>query len=101
MTLPACVALPRLSPAPSISSKGRLRALVDSVRHSIAGCEADLARLDKKLQKIQRLSSEPAVLNLLLRLRYAFQGKTLAKLNAIMHGDLLGNLRLALVALNL
>jgi len=76
-------------------------ALVNSVRHNIAGCEAGLARLGKKLQKIQRLSSEPAVLNLPVRLRYAFQGKTLAKLNAIIHGDLLGNLRLALAALNL
>jgi len=76
-------------------------ALAASVKDSIIGCQVGLDRLGRKVQKIQRLSSEPSVLNLRVRLRYAFQEKTLAKLNGIIHGPLLGHLKLALAALSL
>jgi hypothetical protein len=75
--------------------------LVTSVRDYIVACEAGMRRLDKKLVKIQRLSSEPTALNLRLRLRYAFQEKTIAKLRAVIDRDLLGNIRLAMATLNL
>ena len=75
--------------------------LAQSVRDNIASCESGLQRLDNKTRKIQRLSSEPSILHVPLRLRYAFQEKTITKLEGIVHGELLGNLKLALAALNL
>ncbi|KAF9775765.1 hypothetical protein IL306_006107 [Fusarium sp. DS 682] len=56
--------------------------LVELARESIEACEGGLRLLDKKLDKINRLSSEPTMLHLRLRLRYAFKEKTIAKLRA-------------------
>ncbi|KAM5357601.1 hypothetical protein ACJZ2D_016093 [Fusarium nematophilum] len=75
--------------------------LVELAREGIEACEGGLRRLDKKLDKINRLSSEPTNLHLRLRLRYAFQEKTIAKMRETVDGQLLGGLRLVLLTLNL
>ncbi len=85
----------------TLTKAGDSQELVNSVRDHIVACEAGLTRLDKKLGKIQRLSAEPTALNLHLRLRYAFQEKTIAKLRGSIDRDVLGNIRLALASLNL
>lgn len=70
-------------------------------RERIWACEGDLKVLDKKLDKVRRLSTDPTTLNLDLSLRYAFRQKTVEKLKAIIDNELLDCLKLALVALNL
>jgi hypothetical protein len=67
----------------------------------ITACAAGLSRLDKKLDKVQRLSANPASLNLQFRLRYAFRQKTISKLNRIVVDDLLARMHVAISCLQL
>lgn len=72
-----------------------------SARDCIIRCEGGLTLLSKKLDKISRLSSDPATLTVEIFVRYAFKEKTVAKLNARVHRDLLTHLVIAIEALNL
>ena len=73
---------------------------VNLARESISACEDGLKALDRKLDKIRRLSTDPEILNLRLSLRYAFRQKTVDKLKVIIDNELLGRLKLALATLN-
>jgi hypothetical protein len=72
-----------------------------SARECIVDCESGLKELEKKLDKISRLSSDPAVLSVWIFHRYAFREKTIAKLNATIHQSLLSHLVIAVEILNL
>ena len=71
------------------------------VRDHITACEDGLKALDAKLRKVRRLGTDSTSLQLRLRLRYAFHQKTIDKLRAIIDDQLLGRLKLALIALHL
>ena len=73
----------------------------ESARECILRCEGGLTLLDKKLDKINKLSSDPATLRVEIFVRYAFKQKTIAKLNTRLHRDLLSHLVLAIETLNL
>lgn len=75
--------------------------VLKSARERIAACERGLKVLEKEIDKIRRLSTDPTMLYLRLLLRYAFKEKTIAKLKQLMVQDQMGNLKLALIALNL
>lgn len=75
---------------------------VSLVEQFILPCKESLERIDKKLDKVQRLSSMPSALHLQLRMRYAFQTMTITKLKKnTVDGELLNRLKLALAVLNL
>jgi uncharacterized coiled-coil protein SlyX len=67
----------------------------------IASCQAGLNKLNKKLDKVQKYSANPASLNLQFRLRYAFSQKTISKLNRIVVDDLLARMHVAISCLQL
>ena len=72
-----------------------------SARECIIRCEGGLTLLSKTLDKISRLSSDPATLTVEIFVRYAFKQKTIAKLNTRVHRDLLTHLVVAIETLNL
>ena len=72
-----------------------------SARESIIRCADGLTLLSKTLDKISRLSSDPATLTVEIFVRYAFKQKTIAKLNTRVHRDLLTHLVVAIETLNL
>ena len=72
-----------------------------SARACVIRCEGGLILLGKKLDKINRLSSDPATLTVGIFVRYAFREKTIAKLNTRVHRDLLTHLLVAIESLNL
>lgn len=73
----------------------------ESAREIIIRCEGGLNLLGKTLDKINRLSSDPATLTVEIFVRYAFKRKTIAKLNTRIHQDLLTHLLVAIETLNL
>ena len=72
-----------------------------SAQECVIRCEGGLALLNKTLDKISRLSSDPATLTVEIFIRYAFRQKTIAKLNTRIHRDLLTHLVVAIETLNL
>lgn len=72
-----------------------------SARECVIRCEGGLTLLGKKLDKISRLSSDPAALTVEIFVRYAFREKTITKLNTRVHRDLLTHLVVAIEILNL
>ena len=83
---------------------GRSQLLGDaaqSARECVVRCKDALVLLDKKLDKINRLASDPATLTVVIFVRYAFREKTISKLNTRVHRDLLTHLLVAIETLNL
>ena len=72
-----------------------------SAQECVIRCESGLDVLGKKLDKISRLSSDPATLTVEIFVRYAFKEKTISKLNTRVHRDLLTHLVIAIETLNL
>ena len=72
-----------------------------SARECVIRCEGGLTLLHKTLEKISRLSSDPATLTVDIFIRYAFKQKTIAKLNKRVNQDLLSHLVAAIETLNL
>ena len=72
-----------------------------SARECIVRCVDGLTLLSKTLDKISRLSSDPAALTMEIFVRYAFKQKTITKLNTHVHRDLLTHLVVAIETLNL
>jgi Fungal N-terminal domain of STAND proteins len=72
-----------------------------SAQDCVIGCSGALTALNKKLNKIGKLSSDPAVLTVNIYFRYAFRKKTIARLNLRIRQDLLAYLLVAVETLNL
>ena len=73
----------------------------DTVSQRLLVCEKGLKSLEKKLAKIKERSCNPQTLHLRIRLRYAFQEKTINKLKRLIIDGQLKHLELVLVTLNL
>lgn len=84
-----------------IGQPGVDTAATAAVRNHIMACRTGLARLDKKLRKIQNVRGDGGMRALYLAMQYPLKEKTILKLRTIVAKELMGQLSLALGTLNL